>query len=167
MKCYIGNSVCLRSCIQNVNKGIPGGLFIGVVRGFHNNVRTPPTHPVHTECTTMGSLQSFHTFSSFTRSLSRGNTCPFQPGFHLLCRAELRPIKASASSLRCPLRDVLHLHELLGPLLGSNPRHPTRNCEMRRFTCELVHAEVDCTWRHQGGLRFTAFCQCPLMSSEA
>jgi hypothetical protein len=48
-------------------------------------------------------------------------------------------------SMRRLLRDGLCLHELQGPPLGSNPRHPARNCEMRMFICELMYAEV--CWR--------------------
>jgi hypothetical protein len=49
----------------------PGGLFIWVVRGSDNNVRTPPppNHPVHIECTVMGvmgALQSFPIPNYFT-----------------------------------------------------------------------------------------------------
>jgi hypothetical protein len=45
-----------------------GDLFIGVVRGSGNNVRTPPppNHLVHAEGTIMRVLQLFHSPNHFT-----------------------------------------------------------------------------------------------------
>jgi hypothetical protein len=74
------------------------------------------------------------------------------------------PLPSSSRRLLC---DGLYLQELFGPLLGSNPRRLARNCEMRRFICELMQAEVDRAERCQRSLWFTAFGMCYLTSSKA
>jgi hypothetical protein len=81
----------------------PVGLFIGVIRGSGNIVRTAPlNHLVYTECTVIGALQSFHTFDYFTKSQLHGDTCPLRLGLHPSCFPGLWPVEASASVLEPP-----------------------------------------------------------------
>jgi hypothetical protein len=66
--------------------GIPGGLFIGVVRGSGNNVRTVPLIASFTL-----SVQSFYTSVHFTQGLSDDDTCPLLSGLRPMCRPGLQP----------------------------------------------------------------------------
>jgi hypothetical protein len=77
--------------LTSLPRGIPRGLFIGVVRGLVPMSECPPLNcSVYTECTITWALQSFYTFIYFTRGLSDDDMCPLPLGLRPACRPGLR-----------------------------------------------------------------------------
>jgi hypothetical protein len=118
------------------------GLFIVMVRGFGNNIQTPPP-PLTTPSTQ--SVQSWGYYSHFTLKTTLHGTylvatrIPFGQASTHCAAPSFGPSRPPLPSSSCLLTNDLRLSYLKGPPLGSCACRPVRNHEMRRFIRESIN----------------------------
>jgi hypothetical protein len=100
------------NALYSSSGGIPGGLFIGVVRGGPVIMsERPPNCPVYMGYIVMLASQSFHTCNCFIQDLLHDDTCPV-PQASVLCSARtFSPIPAflpEIKKIRKLLRESMH-----------------------------------------------------------